>query len=290
MISRIKLPFLALLATAMLTGCGTLPGTGPDRDPVTEMRADAAAGDADSQYRLGLAYHGGVGVEQNYAEAVRWFEASARQGNPDAAFMAGSAYLSARGVAQDAERAEPLLEQAAASGHARAQYLLGDLYLNARGVEQERLWGLRWILDAARQGHGRAMTTLGAAYRGGLFGKAAPANALYWIEQAAAADEALAREALPTVRQEAAATDAAQPADLPLLPRGGGWSPEIAFTQLALKTLGYDAGPVDGLRGPRTTRALDAFLRDAGAEIPANPAGPDVLDALRKAIQPEATA
>jgi hypothetical protein len=38
----------------------------------------------------------------------------------------------------------------------------------------------------------------------------------------------------------------------------------VASVQLRLNALGYDAGPVDGLMGPRTARAIGGFQRDNG--------------------------
>ena len=44
---------------------------------ITKLRESAEAGNADAQLQLGLAYHNGTGVVQNYAEAVRWFRRAA---------------------------------------------------------------------------------------------------------------------------------------------------------------------------------------------------------------------
>ena len=40
---------------------------------VDEYREKALAGDAQSQYNLGLCYQYGEGVEQDYAQAIEWF-------------------------------------------------------------------------------------------------------------------------------------------------------------------------------------------------------------------------
>jgi peptidoglycan hydrolase-like protein with peptidoglycan-binding domain len=39
-------------------------------------------------------------------------------------------------------------------------------------------------------------------------------------------------------------------------------TPTVAFMQLALRILGYDPGPIDGLSGPRTVAALMAYAQD----------------------------
>ena len=44
-------------------------------------RALAALGNADAQTNLGYAYSNGRGVEQDYAEAVKWYRLAAEQGD-----------------------------------------------------------------------------------------------------------------------------------------------------------------------------------------------------------------
>lgn len=43
---------------------------------------DAYAGDADSQYNLGVKFYNGEGVKQDLSQAVEWFTRAARQGEP----------------------------------------------------------------------------------------------------------------------------------------------------------------------------------------------------------------
>ena len=43
-----------------------------------EFKKDAEQGDADAQFNLGVMYHNGRGVMQDYKEAVEWY----RLGNP----------------------------------------------------------------------------------------------------------------------------------------------------------------------------------------------------------------
>ena len=48
---------------------------------VTDWRKQAAAGDANAQWQLGLALANGRGVEKNEAEAIQWIRKAAEQGN-----------------------------------------------------------------------------------------------------------------------------------------------------------------------------------------------------------------
>ncbi|MDR0233403.1 MAG: sel1 repeat family protein, partial [Zoogloeaceae bacterium] len=68
------------------------------------LRLAAEGGDAKAQNNLGVAYTDGDGVEQNDAEAVKWYRKAAEQGYAKAEFNLGGMYFYGRGVAQsDAE-------------------------------------------------------------------------------------------------------------------------------------------------------------------------------------------
>lgn len=55
-----------------------------------KLKPWADRGDPFSQYKLGLMYAIGHGVQQDYQEALRWLRAAAEQGNVDIQFSVGS--------------------------------------------------------------------------------------------------------------------------------------------------------------------------------------------------------
>src|SRR6266481_4879312 len=69
-----------------------------DRKQLEEVKAKAEAGDADSEYRLGLCYYNGEGVAKDFSEAVKWFRKSAEQGFAQAQGYLGRCYLRGEGV------------------------------------------------------------------------------------------------------------------------------------------------------------------------------------------------
>jgi TPR repeat protein len=108
---------------ATLMGCGNSPEK--DASPaayIETMRKAAEAGDADAQYDLGLMYHDGEGVPEDYVEAVKWFRKAAEQGHAAAQFYLGIAYHGGVGVPKDDAEAVKWLRKAAEQGHARAQF------------------------------------------------------------------------------------------------------------------------------------------------------------------------
>ena len=68
----------------------------------------AEQGDALSQYALGLMYYGGLGVTNDYKEAVKWYRKAAEQGNADAQSSLGMMYASGKGILVEVTRTDPL--------------------------------------------------------------------------------------------------------------------------------------------------------------------------------------
>ena len=86
-----------------------------------EMIQMAEQGHADAQYRLGLCYEKGEGVEQNLQEAVKWYRKSAEQGHTVAQKKMGWCYMLGKGEAQDSEEAVKWYRRAAEWGGVNAQ-------------------------------------------------------------------------------------------------------------------------------------------------------------------------
>jgi TPR repeat protein len=139
----------------------------PDAEKIERLRTQAETGDAQAQYRIGLAYYEGDGITKDLAEAVRWFRKAAEQGNANAQHEVSVAYASGEGVAEDLEESVKWIRLAAAQGHSRAQCNLGNVYYHGVGVAKEVTEAATWYMKAADQGLADAQQALGAAYRAG---------------------------------------------------------------------------------------------------------------------------
>lgn len=64
---------------------------------------------------------------------------------------------------------------------------------------------------------------------------------------------------------------------------------DVSELQETLGALGFDAGRVDGIFGPRTEAALEHFQRNAGLTVD-RVCGPDTVAALRRVVRAEASA
>lgn len=72
----------------------------------------AAHGDVNSQYKLGVCYKDGDGVEKDYHEAVKWFTKAAESNHAKALRALGICYFNGEGVDNNYEKALSIFEQA----------------------------------------------------------------------------------------------------------------------------------------------------------------------------------
>jgi TPR repeat protein len=120
----------------------------------------AEAGDVHAQSYLGYMYFVGQGVDQDYAEAVRWYRKAAEKGDRDAEYNLAVAYAFGQGVKKDLKKAVQWYLKAAEQGHAAAEYSLGISYANGEGIKQDTETAMRWFSKAADQGYAGAEKAL----------------------------------------------------------------------------------------------------------------------------------
>lgn len=94
----------------------------------SSLRNAAKAGDVDAQVALGLFYYYGMyGVEENNAEALKWFLSAANQGNVGAQLILGSLYEDGEIVPRDLKQAAYWYSKAANQGDEEAKQALEEL-------------------------------------------------------------------------------------------------------------------------------------------------------------------
>lgn len=229
-----------------------------------DFRDAAELGHARAAYELGLAYMEGDGVREDFELSATWINRAADLGDPGAEFLVGSSLYGGIGVEQDIARGLTFLQRAANQGHAKAQFLLGQAYVDGVGVDKNAQWAARWYGQAAHGGHARAQYALGVMFASGLGVPKSPRRAYRWFSIAAATgyekaaglrDEMMSRltpSALAKADARVKRFSARESA-------GYDDAPTVMFVQLRLRALGYDAGPVDGIAGPKTRAAIEAF-------------------------------
>ena len=69
--------------------------------PVFAQDDNQSVSDVTTQYNIGLLYAGGFGVNQDYEEAVRWYQMAAEKGYAPAQIELGVMYAEGWGVSQN---------------------------------------------------------------------------------------------------------------------------------------------------------------------------------------------
>jgi len=135
---------------------------------LSEWRPLAEAGDAASQYGMGLIHESGRGVGRDYDEAARWYLLAAEAGHPGAQFNLGHLYRLGTGVPQDMARAVRWWRASAEQGLSQAQLALGVAYQRGEGIDADPGQAVRWFRLAAESGNPTADYALGLAYENGM--------------------------------------------------------------------------------------------------------------------------
>lgn len=91
---------------------------------------------ADTEFNLGFMYANGIGVQQDYVEAVKWYRKSAEQGNAYAQYNLGLSYWIGQGIERDYAKAVKWFQKSAEQGCAYAQFFLGSLYALGKDIIQ----------------------------------------------------------------------------------------------------------------------------------------------------------
>jgi TPR repeat protein len=116
-----------------------------------------------------------LGVPQDYAEAMRWFQKAADAGNSSAMNYADDEVVSAgctrtacctrAGACRRTTRRRcGGIGKPPTRAIARAMYNIGDLYYYGRGVPQDYAEAMRWYRQAADAGNSSAMNDIGWLY------------------------------------------------------------------------------------------------------------------------------
>ena len=277
---------------------------------VTFFEAAVAEGETYAMNSLARLYAAGEGVPRDQDKAIDLFLQAAAQGNSYAYNNLG--YL----LAEDgeADRALPLFQASAEAGDVYGYNNMGYAYQRGIGVEPDIDQAIEWYERAARGGQPNAPINLGFIYRDGDLGlEPDPQRAAFWFAEAADGGNPWGSVHLASLYAQADIGPAADPVlAAKLLARaawidsatgrhatqqnygGAGDAARERFAQLPVRVvatavqgelarLGFDPGPIDGLPGPRTEAAIDAFSASREPALAPNLAPIDLLGELLQA-------
>ncbi|KAI8605769.1 kinase-like domain-containing protein [Dissophora ornata] len=158
------------------------------RDTATEEDQVKAEQDssAEDEYKQGLRFYSGDGVDVNRAEAAEIFRRAANMGHARAQYVLGKMYQDGDSVLRDYTKAAECFQKAADQGYAPARTGLGLSYLDGgKGVPQDYSKALELFQAAASQGYIDAYPNLGWMYSYGLGVPKNNEEAVKWYRQAA---------------------------------------------------------------------------------------------------------
>lgn len=173
----IQLLVLSVAITG-LAACVTPGGS------VEERRTKAEQGDADSQFRLGVAYDLGQGVRANLKEAATWYRKAAEQGRANAQNSLGSMYQNGQGVPQDFAEAYRWYQKAADQGYGEAYNNIAYLLDGGLGVKQDKGKAIELYHKAAEAGSLNAAYNLAKSYWHGDGAEKDLVTAFMWMDMA----------------------------------------------------------------------------------------------------------
>jgi TPR repeat protein len=122
-----------------------------------EFRRLADKGHTQAQYHLGLLYEMGLGVQQNYSEAARWYQKAAVQG--DIKSQKRLIAMRKKGLTTEQQPAVPPQWQGSTTD-AQSQYDLGVMYFMGIGVKKNYSTASEWFRKSANQNYPKAQHDL----------------------------------------------------------------------------------------------------------------------------------
>src|SRR5258705_207129 len=125
----------------------------PQANDFYSLQKQADAGDAQAQFALGNLYFRGLGVAQDYTQALIWYRRPAAHGNSNAENQLGYMAEEGWGQPQDYVAALSWYYKAADHGNADAQENIGYIFQHGTGVQIDYRQAMSWFYKAAGQGN-----------------------------------------------------------------------------------------------------------------------------------------
>lgn len=163
----------------------------------------AEQGDADAQYQIGGRYAEGNGVDEDFTEALKWYQKAADANHAEAQYELGTAYAYGMKVQHDYEKALEWFKRAAEQGHIEAQYNLGMSYCHGLAGDADHALAAQWYRRAADAGHSEAQVALADLYLEGTGVEEDVEQAVQWYERAADQGSQRGAEMLEKIQQDA---------------------------------------------------------------------------------------
>lgn len=149
------------------------------------LRLAAANGDPSAEFEVGARLAEGKGTEQNFKEALHWYQRAASRGFAQAQYRLGTLYERGLGTKPDLQRARQWYQRAAEQGNVKAMHNLAVLSAGRDSASPDYALAAQWFLSAAEHGLADSQFNLAVLRENGLGVVKDPAVAYKWYALAA---------------------------------------------------------------------------------------------------------
>lgn len=241
----------------LLSGCAV----------VDHVKADMATLQAEEAYS-----------ERKFEAAAHSFQTADAAGGGYAQMMLGRMYVRGIGVRKDVTEGRRLISKAADGGYAPAHNMLGLWHWQGgNGLRADRVKAVEHFRKSAELDDEFGAFMLGVAHARGQGARANADEALQWFREA----EKRGFEVDPRLLTEDGLSSYMRRSTV-VVARDDDQRMLMRQIQDALLKRGYDPGPVDGIYGAKTRKAIEAFQKAAGMAVDGK-ANREVLDTLKAA-------
>lgn len=127
---------------------------------IMDPEQEQAVQDLEAQFQMGVNFYWGLGVPQNFTEAVKFFHLAASNGHSSAQTFLGHCYYWGNGVPQDLGEAVEWFQKAVDQDNGAAQLNLGTCYELGKGVREDSVKAVKLYTLVAHRGWLVAQTRL----------------------------------------------------------------------------------------------------------------------------------
>ena len=119
----------------------------------SKLLKKAEMGDAVAQYKVGLCYEKGDGVEKNIFLAFKWYEEAAEQDSVSALYRVALMYWKGEGTEEDKKLAFKIFSYLSSMMYGKASYFLARCYEKGEYVEKDEVEVRNYYLEALQYGY-----------------------------------------------------------------------------------------------------------------------------------------
>lgn len=171
------------------------------------LRVAASKGDPSAEFEVGARLAEGKGIDQNFADALSWYQRSAQKGFAQAQYRLATFFERGLGTKADVARASVWYKRAAEQGNVKAMHNLAVLSASRRSGSPDYATAAKWFAEAADRGLADSQFNLAVLYESGLGVPKDMRQAFKWMTIAARAGDAETMKRRERMRVELSRSD-----------------------------------------------------------------------------------